>query len=130
MHHAQCMTIMQEGGGGGGGGRGRGRGREAAEQDKTKDHSQRFGNKHYNSATLPVLHSLQPLAHANKALHEPVAVKVPSALHAPGLVQVKPLSATIAQLVPTATVVAPLPQFNPVQLLAPWAIVGTVHVTA
>ena len=56
-----------------------------------------------------------------------VAAKLPSDLHKPGFVQMYPLAAVIAQVVPATTVVAALAQFVPLQLWMPADIVGTVH---
>jgi hypothetical protein len=63
-------------------------------------------------------------------VHEPFAAKLPSFPQRPGLTQLYPkAAAVIEQLVPAATLVAPLAQFVPFQLAAaPAAIVGTVQV--
>ena len=63
----------------------------------------------------------------DQAWQVPAAAKFPSDPHKPGLVQMYPLDAVIAQVVPATTVVAALAQFVPLQLWMPADIVGTVH---
>jgi len=63
----------------------------------------------------------------DQAWQVPFASKFPSDPHKPGFVQMYPLAAVIAQVVPSTTVVAALAQFVPLQVWMPADIVGTVH---
>ena len=65
----------------------------------------------------------------DQAWQAPASAKFPSDTHKPGFVQMYPLAAVIAQVVPATTVVAALAQFVPLQLWMPADIVGTVHTT-